>query len=134
VAFVEHGLTPACKISILCPGTGPWRGWVLGSSQSATEHLAITVSPRPVRKYTSLVYGPGRYPPLKRLAWVTIGTRRMRAVLVPPGSESMFGNHVVLIWTEGQHTYGIGFHNFTGVRQTLLLDQKLVKHLRLARP
>lgn len=134
VTFVERGLTPACKVSILCPGTGPWRGWVLGSSQSATQHLAIEASPRPLRTYTRLVYGAGRYPPLKRLAWVKVGTRRMQAFVVPPGSGSLFGSHVVLIWTVGQHTYGVGFHNFTGVHRTLLLDLQLMRHITLVRP
>jgi hypothetical protein len=148
VIHVEHGLTPACKISLVCPGTGAWRGWVVGSAQSATQHLVVTASPRRLADYARLVYGAAGYPTahVKPLAWVKVGTRRMRAVLVPSGSESAFGNHVVLIWTVGQHTYGVGFHNVEqfacpscrptvhGLRQTLVLDEELARHIKLVRP
>ncbi len=42
-----------------------------------------------------------------------------------------FMNHVVLIWTDAGHTYGIGFHNTKGIHGTLLLDEELAKHIRL---
>jgi hypothetical protein len=45
-----------------------------------------------------------------------------------------YAHHVVLVWTVGQHTYGFGFHNFTGLRRTLLLDEELARHIRLVRP
>jgi hypothetical protein len=48
--------------------------------------------------------------------------------------ESAYMHHVVLIWTVGQHTYGLGFHNFSGLRPTLQLDKELAKHIKLARP
>jgi hypothetical protein len=37
----------------------------------------------------------------------------------------------VLIWTVGNHTYGVGFHNVSGLHQTLLLDEELVRHIKL---
>jgi hypothetical protein len=60
----------------------------------------------------------------------------MRAVFVPQGTNdgSAFANHVVLIWTVGRHTYGVGFHVVKSLRQTLLLDRELARHLRLVRP
>jgi hypothetical protein len=44
---------------------------------------------------------------------VTIKGWRMRAVFVPEETNggSAFMHHVVLIWTVGQHTYGVGFHD-----------------------
>jgi len=33
-----------------------------------------------------------------------------------------------------EHTYGIGFHNLYGLRQTLRLDEELARHLRLIGP
>ena len=47
------------------------------------------------------------------LAWVTVRGWRMRAVFVPPETNdgSAFMHHVVLIWTVGQHTDGVGFHD-----------------------
>jgi hypothetical protein len=59
-----------------------------------------------------------------------------RAVFVPEETNdgSAFMHHVVLIWTVGQHTYGVGFHDTRGVRETLLLDEKLVRHITLVGP
>jgi hypothetical protein len=136
VTPVEHGLTPACKVSLICPGTGSWRGWVIGSSQSAEQHLVITASPHLLRDYARVVYGSAwnRSAHVRPLGWVKIGGRRVRAVLVPEGSETAFGGHVVLIWTVGQHTYGVGFHNFAGVRETKLLDEELARYVKLVQP
>jgi len=136
VTYVERGLAPACKVSLICPGTGSWRGWVVGSSASATQHLVITASPHPLQDYAKLVYGAAWYPGarVRPLAWVKIGARRVRAVLVPQGSETAFGNHVVLIWSVGQHTYGVGFHNFAGLSKTQLLDEELARHIKLVKP
>jgi hypothetical protein len=60
----------------------------------------------------------------------------MRAVFVPQATNdgSAFAHHIVLIWTVGRHTYGVGFHNIKGLRQTLLLDEELAKHIKLVRP
>ena len=136
VAYVQHGMTRACKTTIVCPGTGAWRGWVEGTTQSWNAHLVIQASPHPLRNYAKLVYGPDWRPNdrVKPIAWITFGKKRVRAVLVPSGSEALYGDHVVLIWTVGQHTYGVGFHNFTGVRQTLQLDKELMRNLVLVRP
>ena len=56
----------------------------------------------------------------------------MRAVFVPQATNdgSAFANHVVLIWTVGRHMYGVDFHNVGGFRRTLMLDLKLVAHVR----
>jgi hypothetical protein len=136
VVYVQRGMTRACKITIVCPGTGPWRGWVEGTTQSWNAHLVIQASPHPLRNYAKLVYGPDwhRNDRVKPLAWITVGRNRVRAVLVPSGSETLFGDHVVLIWTIGQHTYGVGFHNFAGLRQTLQLDKELLRNVVLVHP
>ena len=136
VVYVQRGMTRACKITIVCPGTGAWRGWVWGTTQSWDAHLVVQASPHPLRNYAKLVYGPEWTPNdhVKPLAWTTVGRNRPRAVLVPSGSDALFGDHVVMIWTVGQHTYGVGFHNFTGIRQTLRLDEELMRHVALIHP
>jgi len=136
VVYVQHGLTRACRITIVCPGTGAWRGWVEGTTQSWNAHLVVQASPKPLRNDAKLVYGPDWRPGerVRPLARVTIGGKRAHAVLVPSGSETVFGDHVVLIWTVARHTYGIGFHNFTGLRQTLQLDEELLRHVVLVEP
>lgn len=70
------------------------------------------------------------------LTWVDRSGRRMRAVYVPPGTNdgSAFAHHVVLIWTVGQHTYGLGFHNLHGLHETLRLDEQLARNLTLVAP
>jgi len=44
---------------------------------------------------------------------------------------SAFANHVVLIWTVGTHTYGVGFHNLVGIPATLALDVALARGIKL---
>jgi hypothetical protein len=127
------------------------RGWAFGSTTmglatatSPLQHLVWRASPRPVESYAKLVNGPGsdagvRVEPLAR---VTIRGWRMRAVYVPTSSAA-FGSHVVLIWTVGRHTYGLGFHDAEqfscfcttprGLRQTLRLDEEFASHIKLVR-
>jgi hypothetical protein len=60
----------------------------------------------------------------------------MRAVYVPPRTNdgSAFARHVVLIWTVHGHTYGLGFHNEDGLRETLDLDVALAREVKLVAP
>ena len=115
-----------------------WRGWVIGSSNTDGQHLVITASPHPLTDYAKLVNGPAWYPNerVRPLGWERINGRRVRSVYVPPAINdgSAFMHHVVLIWTEGGHTYGIGFHNATGIGRTLFLDRELAKYIKLVRP
>jgi hypothetical protein len=112
-----------------------WRGWVIGSTETGDHHLVITASPRPLQRYAEVVNGPAWYPQarVRPLAWVTINGWRMRAVYAPQSTNdgSALVNHVVLIWTVGRHTYGIGFHTVDGVPQALRLDRALARGIRL---
>jgi hypothetical protein len=148
--LVAYGGRPGCGIDIIgpgrrCPNTAlgeythaSWRGWVVGSSIAGEQHLVITASPDRLRNYAKVVNGPAWYPAarVRPLAWMTINGWHMRAVFVPPETNdgSAFAHHVVLIWTVGQHTYGVGFHEITTVRETLLLDEELAQHIELVRP
>jgi hypothetical protein len=59
----------------------------------------------------------------------------MRAVFVSSKmNESMFANHVAMVWTVGKHTYAAGFHDFPGMRATLQLDRQLAASIRFVRP
>jgi hypothetical protein len=137
---VPEGLTESGAIG---PGgidgtAKSWRGWVIGSTYVGANHLVITASPSPLRADAKVVNGPAWYPRarVKPLAWITIGGTRMRVVFVPQATNdgSAFAHHIVLIWTVGKHTYGVGFHNTKGFRQTLFLDEELAKHIKLVRP
>lgn len=98
----------------------------------------ITASPKPLRNDARVVNGPAWYPKarIEPLGWVTINGRRMRVVFVPPNTNdgSAFVHHVVLIWTLGKHTYGVGFHDVTGIHPTLELDEGLARSIRLVGP
>jgi hypothetical protein len=148
---VPQGLTEtgragptACVLHIIGPSCGgggsndPWRGWVVGSSSTPYQHLVLAVSPRALHNAAKVVNGPAWYPTARvnPLTWVTINGWRMRAVFVPPATNdgSAFARHVVLIWTLGQHTYAVGFHDVEGLRQTFLLDEKLARNITLVRP
>jgi hypothetical protein len=129
-----------CAIDVIGPGGiggchRSWRGWVIGSSELSNQHLVITGSPRPLRNYAKLVNGPAWYPAsrVRPLARLTINGWRMRAVYAPRKTNegSAFADHVVLIWTVGGHTYGIGFHNVEGLRQTLDLGEALARGIEL---
>jgi hypothetical protein len=67
---------------------------------------------------------------------LTVNSWRMHAVYVPPRTNdgSALAHHVVLIWTAGGHTYGVGFHNVDGISQTLQLDLALARWIRLLAP
>ncbi len=60
----------------------------------------------------------------------------MREVYVSPSTNdgSAFAGHVVLIWTAGGHTYGVGFHAFHGIENALALDLELARAVKLVRP
>jgi hypothetical protein len=100
--------------------------------------LVITASPHPLTNYAKLVNGRAWYPRarVRALGWVKINGWRMRSVYVPPATNdgSAFMHHVVLIWSEAGHTYGVGFHNTRGIRRTLLLDEELATQIKLVRP
>ena len=117
---------------------GPWRRWAVGSTSVGAEHLVATASPRPLGNYAKVVNGPAWYPRarVRPIAWATINGWRMRAVYVPPATNdgSAFAHHVVLIWTVGHHTYGLGFHNLRGVRHTLRVDEELARYITLVGP
>jgi hypothetical protein len=147
---VPRGLTETgvsgptlCALHVIGPGglgdcARSWHGWVVGSSTTPDEHLVLVGSPTRLRSYAKVVNGPTWYPKarVEPLAWVTIEGRRMRAVFVPPASNdgSAFANHVVLVWTVGEHTYGVGFHDITGIPRTLRRDEELAKSIELVAP
>ncbi len=145
---VPAGLYPTgsvggCSLDVVGPGGlgkcgRAWRGWVVGSSETADQHLVITASPRPLADYPRVVNGPGWYPGarVRPLRSVAVNGWRAEAIFVPPATNdgSAFAHHVVLIWTVGAHTYGVGFHNVDGIEATLRADLALVSGMKLVAP
>jgi hypothetical protein len=60
----------------------------------------------------------------------------MSEVFVPAATNdgSAFAGHLVLIWTVGGHTYGVGFHDVSSIVQTLSLDLELARSVELVGP
>ena len=147
--LVANGGRAGCELAIIGPGrqcantVGSWRGWVVGSSVTVngslalTAHLVISASPRRLTSYAKLVNGPAWYPAarVRVLGHTTVNGWETTEVLVPFATNdgSAFAGHVVLIWTVGDHTYGVGFHDLHGVKQTLLLDLALARGIVLVR-
>ena len=111
---------------------------MVGTANVRTEHLVITASPRPLTNDAKLVNGPAWYPRarVRVVGRVSINRWRMRAVYVPPATNdgSAFVNHVVLVWSDAGHTYGVGFHNTRGIDRTLRLDEELARDIKLVGP
>lgn len=141
VGLVAFGGRPGCWLQIIgpakaCPNsTFLWRGWVVGSSTTADEHLVLTASPRIVRSAAKVVNGPVWQPgqTVQSIGYRRVGRWRMHVVFAPPDTNdgSAFASHVVLVWTVGQHTYAIGFHDISTLNQTLALDLTLARGIRL---
>lgn len=131
--FIRSGIN-----GLSAPGSGVWRHWVVGTVTAGQEHLVITASPRPLNNDARVVNGPAWYPQarVRRVTSVTIKGWRMRVVSVPRewNDGSAFADHVVLIWTLGKHTYGVGFHDNRGVPETLRLNKELARHIALLGP
>jgi hypothetical protein len=141
--LVASGGRSGCRLDVIGPGgqgdcAKEWRGWVVGSSETRDQHLVITASPNPVASGAKLVNGPAWYRAarVRPLARLTIDDWRMRAVYAPRRTNdgSAFADHVVLIWTVGRHTYGIGFHNYRGIPATLRLNEALARGIELIEP
>lgn len=139
-AFLTSVSKALLTATIIGAAKGPsWKGWVVGSSfgPNMQQHLVITASPSPTSA-VKLVNGPGWYPKarVQVLGAVVISGLTREIVFVPMDTNdgSIFAHHVVLVWTVGNHTYGLGFHVLTTRREALALDEKLAGVTTLVSP
>ena len=70
------------------------------------------------------------------LGSLTWGGWRIHILLVPPryNEGSAFSGHVVFVWTSGDHTYAVGFHDVVSKKVTILWDKELLRGIRLISP
>jgi hypothetical protein len=119
------------------PSSPGWKRWVGGSGNDARDHLAIEASPRPTTA-AKLVNGPAWYPGqrVEPLAPVAIGNWDGEEVFVPPklNDGSMFMHHIVFVWTQEGHTYGVGFHDLGDRKRTTAMNAALMAWVRLVQP
>lgn len=125
-------------------GSEGQRGWTDLSVAVPTwvpRHLVIQSAPREVRPFDFVCLCHSRYearfpnaPPWAKL--VPAGHLQLDghyAFLVKViAAEGISYNHTILIWNEGGHTYGVGFHRPSG--GTRLADIAVAKHLVFIRP
>lgn len=126
-----------CRLRLVGPGCFEWRRWLAGSIEFPSEvrvsHLVIQGSPRP-RSPARFVHGPAWWPGANV---EVVGRYRVRGHLahwieVPDDSGAVLGGHLLLMWTERGHTYGIGFHGYDqGARA---LDLAVVRSLAMVPP
>jgi hypothetical protein len=141
--WVPRGLVPtqgtACRFHIVGVSCSDrWRGWVVGSSDVAGQHLVITAAPRVIGNYAHVVNGPV-WRPEQRVrvgGWVTVNRWRARWIFVTPQTNegSAFAGHHVLAWTTRGHTYAIGFHETSTAAAARAMDLALLRHLEIVNP
>jgi hypothetical protein len=95
---VPADLTPTrgsggCQLDIIGPGgiggcAKSWRGWVIGSSETLTQHLVITASPRALGDFVKVVTGPAWCPAarVRVLRRLTVNGWEMRRLQEASGS------------------------------------------------
>jgi hypothetical protein len=126
-----------CRLRLIGPGCFQWRRWLAGSiefpSRVRVSHLVIQGSPRP-EPPARFVHGPAWWPGAKV---EIVGRDRLRGrpaqwIRVPEDSGATLGGHLLLMWTESDHTYGVGFHGYD--RGARALDLAVSSSLTMVAP
>jgi hypothetical protein len=95
---------------------------------SSEGHLALEASPRPVDAATILFHGGPKYLRAMGASEIWGVTGWWYLVL----GESLFTQHLVLVWTWGGHTYAVGFH--TGTSDSRRFGLAVARNLVLVPP
>lgn len=119
-----------------CEGARGWGGWVAGAAATPSGvHLALTASPRVEQAIAKLVNGPAWYPGarVRLLGRARVRGRLVRWTFVPATTNdgSQFSDAVVAAWSEGGHSYAIGFRANGDLAAAKALDARLLKGLAL---
>lgn len=116
-SFTENG-----RYTFVSTGTKNLRGWAwvsLANDLAANEHLVLESAPREVAPWAFVCScrPPRGFPAYPHKWWATLTPRRhttvrghRAAVFVVDRADSIFQSHTVVMWAEGGHTYGVGFH------------------------
>jgi len=98
----------------LRPGFGAYRRWTFLTvefpSTVRESHLAVSAAPRPVDALHFVSLAPSSLHRVKRMTTLHFRGEQAEVVRVVVSDGSIFQDHTVLLWTEGGHTYGVGFH------------------------
>jgi hypothetical protein len=107
------------------PGFRGYRTWAFLTVDfpSATRegHLVISASPRPVDALHFMSLRPSRVDKVEQVGTLRLRGHRAAILRVLVSDGSIFQGHTVTLWTEGGHTYGVGFHGLDEEAQPLNL-------------
>jgi len=107
----------------------PAHGSDLGPSYlDGNGHLAIVISPRAVSARQMIYHGTGGGMPSAGSVGIDGVIGHWYAVL----GESMFLQHLVLVWNAAGHTYAVGFHTLTADSRRFGLS--VARYLKLVHP
>jgi hypothetical protein len=107
------------------PGFRGYRTWAFltvdFASTTREGHLVISASPRPVDALHFMSLRPSRVDKVDQVGSTRLRGHEAASVRVVVSDGSIFQRHTVTLWTEGGHTYGIGFHGLDEEAQRLNL-------------
>jgi hypothetical protein len=108
------------------PGFRGYRRWMFLTVEFPTAtregHLVISASPHPVDALHFMSLRPSSDDKLDRVERLRFRGSSTEVVRVLVSDGSIFQRHTVLMWTEGGHTYGVGFHGLDKETEDLNLE------------
>lgn len=120
---------PSCPGAFMTSGGGEFNEWAVLSVVFPTKdpslrtstgegHLVIESSPMSLGAERFIYHGPpGRLIPAGTSRVGTVDAEWFR--VSPSNIGSIFLDHLVLVWTIGNHTYGVGFHGWSEASKAL---------------
>jgi hypothetical protein len=108
------------------PGFRGYRRWMFLTVEFPTAtregHLVISASPQPVDAHHFMSLRPSSDDKLDRVERLRFRGSSTEVVRVLVSDGSIFQRHTVLMWPEGGHTYGVGFHGLDKEAEGLNLE------------
>jgi hypothetical protein len=119
--FVHHGIGPSRK-SIFGSMAFPAAGTDLAVPFTSEGHLVISAEPTGTN-LRHLLYGPEpdpRYDHVVREgAARVLGVRGEFVRVLATNTESIFLDHLIIVWSSGAHLYAVGFHRVNQASRAL---------------
>lgn len=118
------------------PGYRGFSRWVFMSvdfpASNVEGHLVISGSPEKDEPRRFIYLAPVPSERVEVLGRAEFRRGESKWIYVPQSSSSIFGGHTVLVWSEGGHTYGVGFHG-EGNR-IRILNLAVAEHIAMVPP
>jgi len=136
-AVVDPGLIGlAFADDYVRPGFRGYRRWAFLTVEFPSEtregHFVISVSPRIVDPLHFMSLRPSPRDRLDLAGQVRRPNGKAQVVRVLTSEGSIFQRHTVLLWSEGGHIYGVGFHGLD--EEARRLNLRVARSIRLVAP